>query len=156
MRYRYLSGVIWTVAICGLFSGGCASRRSSPPPVRDAGHAAPAKTAESAKTAEPPKTAEDCRACGGEFGTHGINPTPRCICGTRDAGRRCKAKEDCEGDCVADGKEKEVTEPGPPPRGYFIGRCSKLRTTFGCHLFLGPRSGPVRLDEPPEQQLCVD
>jgi len=103
-----------------------------------------------------PTTEEGCRACNGVFGQHGIEPTPRCICRTRDGGRKCRGKDDCEGECVADGGEREVTKAGPPPLGYWLGRCAELRTTFGCHVFLPPKSTtPVRLDVAPEQ-LCVD
>ena len=138
-------GVTWG----GMAGGGCACRRSSTGASGPAGSSpAPAPRAEATDEAR-------CRACKGQFGPHGIDPTPRCICGTSDAGRRCRAKEDCEGDCVADAGEREVVDPGPPPRGHFLGRCSPLRTTFGCHHFLGPRAGPVRLDVAPEQ-LCVD
>jgi hypothetical protein len=100
-------------------------------------------------------TEEQCRACKGQFRSHGLAQTPRCVCGTGDAGKRCRGKDDCEGDCISDGKEHEVVDPGPPPRGYFVGRCSPLRTTFGCNYLLGPKGAPMPLDQPPEQ-LCVD
>jgi hypothetical protein len=103
-----------------------------------------------------PTTEEGCRACNGVFGAHGLDPTPRCVCRTTDAGKKCRGKDDCEGECIGDGGEREVTQPGPPPLGFWIGRCAEMRTTFGCHVFLPPKAAqPVRLDATPEQ-LCVD
>jgi hypothetical protein len=103
-----------------------------------------------------PTTEEGCRACNGEFGPHGIDQTPRCLCRTRDAGRNCRGKDDCEGECIGDGGEREVTQPGPPPLGFWRGRCAEFRTTFGCHVFLPPKSAqPARLDVALEQ-MCVD
>jgi hypothetical protein len=119
----------------------------------------PAQKAEAGQVAAPlatPTTEEGCRSCNGVFGQHGIDPTPRCVCRTKDAGKRCRGKDDCEGDCIGDGNEREVTQPGPPPRGYWLGRCSELRATFGCHVFLPAKAAePVRLDVAPEQ-LCAD
>jgi len=105
-----------------------------------------------------PLTADVCRACDGDFGVHGLDPTPRCNCRTHDAGKRCRGKNDCEAECVGDGAEREITDPGPPPRGFWLGRCAELQTTFGCHVFLParPSGAPaVPLDAPPTQ-LCVD
>jgi hypothetical protein len=103
-----------------------------------------------------PTTEDGCRACNGVFGQHGIDPTPRCMCRTKDAGKKCRGKDDCEGECIGDGAEREVTQPGPPPLGFRLGRCAELRTTFGCHVFLPAKSAqPVRLDQAPEQ-MCVD
>lgn len=107
-------------------------------------------------TTAPPTTEEGCRACNGVWGPQGITQTPRCLCRTKDAGKKCRGKDDCEGECIGDLGDREVTEPGPPPRGFWIGRCSELRTTFGCHVFLPAKSAtPVRLDETPGQ-MCVD
>jgi hypothetical protein len=119
-----------------------ACRRTPPPAARSA----------------TPATAEACRACNGDFGVHGLDPTPRCLCRTHDAGKRCRGKDECEADCIGDLGEQEVTDPGPPPRGAFVGRCAEFQTTFGCHRLLPDRGrapAPVRLDEPPAE-LCVD
>jgi hypothetical protein len=51
-----------------------------------------------------------------------------------------------------------VTNPGPPPRGYFVGKCSRFRTSFGCHRPISRgalAAGPIALDQPPAQ-LCAD
>ena len=103
-----------------------------------------------------PTTEQGCRACNGVFGPHGIDPAPRCVCRTKDAGKKCHAKADCEGDCIGDLGDREVTQPGPPPLGFWIGRCSEMRTTFGCHILLPAKPATqVRLDEAPTK-LCVD
>jgi len=129
-----------------VFACTLACRRTPPP--------APRSPAE----AGPPPTAEACKACNGDFGVHGLSPTPTCNCRTHDAGKRCRGKNDCEAECLGDLIVTEVTDPGPPPRGWFVGRCAEFTTTFGCHRFLparGPAPAPVRLDELPAE-LCVD
>jgi hypothetical protein len=136
---------------------GCAAKPASRSPERKP-EAAALPAAPPAADAGMPQIAEACRACNGDFGVHGLDPTPRCLCRMLDAGKLCRAKDDCEGECIGDGGERKVTDPGPPPRGFFLGRCSEFRTAFGCHHFLGRRRdqpGPVRLDEPPAE-LCVD
>ena len=140
------------VAAVSLVLGGC--HRAPAPAARSPVEAGPPPSA----VAEAPRTAEACRACNGDFGPHGIDPTPTCLCRTHDPGKRCRGKDDCEAECIGDAGEHEVTQPGPPPLGYRLGRCAEFRTTFGCHTFLPPRGrtpAPVRLDQPAEQ-LCVD
>ncbi|HEY5089175.1 MAG TPA: hypothetical protein VIK30_04360 [Polyangia bacterium] len=143
---------------------GCAAKPSSRSPDRSASPALAAAGAGAAggvggsQAGGVPKTSEGCRACNGDFGVHGLDPTPRCLCRTRDAGKRCRAKDDCDGECIGDAGEHEVTDRGPPRRGYLLGRCAEFRTSFGCHRFLGRRrdqSSPVNLDEP-QPELCVD
>jgi hypothetical protein len=139
-----VSGLIMMIAAVAA-AAGCAKK--------------PAQKAEAGQVAAAPATpaTEDgCRACNGVFGLHGLDQTPRCICRTKDAGTKCRGKDDCEADCIGDGAEKEVTQAGPPPLGFWIGRCSEMRTTFGCHVFLPAKSAqPVRRDEAPGQ-MCVD
>lgn len=134
------------VTLAAVLAGGACARK-------------PAQKAEAGQVAAAPAnptTAEGCRACNGDFGPHGIDPTPKCICRTKDGGKTCRGKDDCEAECIGDGGEREVAQPGPPPRGFWVGRCAELRTSFGCHVFLPPKSGqPVRLDVAPEQ-MCVD
>ena len=142
------------VLVAALFGAACARK---PAHNTEAGQvAAPAAPAPTATGAAPPTTEEGCRACNGDFGPHGIDPTPKCLCRTKDGGKKCRGKDDCEAECVADGDEQEVTQPGPPKLGFRIGRCAEFRATFGCHVFLPPKSAqPGRLDVPPEQ-MCVD
>ena len=99
-----------------------------------------------------------CRACGGEWAQHGISHEPSCLCPTTDADKRCRDGADCQGQCVADAGEREVISAGPPARGYFLGKCSRFRTSFGCHRFIARgavQAGPVSLDEPPSE-ICAD
>jgi hypothetical protein len=140
-----------TIAMAAAWSGCC---RSSMPAAKSPNPAAPG----AASAAEPPQTAEGCRACNGEFAVHGLAQTPTCNCRTGDMGKRCRGKEDCEGECIGDQGDREVTSPGPPVMGHRVGRCAEFRTSFGCHVFLpprGPSPAPVALDETPEQ-ICVD
>jgi hypothetical protein len=121
--------------------------------------------ARSSATANPPATAvpsarDACRACRGLWGVHGLDDKESCNCRTTDAGKRCQDGSDCQGMCIAgkDDPETEVVTPGPPRRGFFVGRCSELVTVFGCNRVIerGTRArGPVPLDEPP-QKICVD
>jgi hypothetical protein len=106
----------------------------------------------------PPRTEKDCKACNGEWGIHGLAQTPSCNCRTTDGGKRCKDGNECQGLCVgADSIEREVVDKGPPARGFFVGRCSKLVTVFGCYRPIedGASARPVDLTEAP-QTICVD
>jgi len=145
-RVAVAAAVVFAV---GALDSGCARK---PAQKAEAGQVAAAPAAPST----PPATEDGCKTCNGVWGPQGINPEPRCVCRTKDAGKKCRGKDDCEGECVGDLGDREVTEPGPPPRGFWIGRCAEMRTTFGCHVFLpGKATTPVRLDEAPGQ-MCVD
>jgi hypothetical protein len=109
-------------------------------------------------TAKRPGTASECRSCNGEWGVHGLVQMESCLCRTRDAGRRCRDGVECEGECIAQPGEVEVVDPGPPRRGYFVGRCSELDRMFGCFPLLMDGTvghGPISLDEPPGD-VCID
>jgi hypothetical protein len=122
---------------------------------------APAPAAAAAAAPKlPPATAEACRACRGEWGVHGLAGVPSCNCRTTDAGKRCTDGNECQGMCVAapEDPEREVVEAGPPARGFFVGRCSELKTVYGCNHLIerGARArGPVPLADPPVM-MCVD
>ena len=106
-----------------------------------------------------PTSKAGCDACKGLWAKHGIADTESCICKTKDAGKACRDGAECEGTClVADDAKFEVAVPGPPPRGFFTGRCSDYDATFGCHRSIanGTRAhGPVAEDEA-AQRMCVD
>jgi hypothetical protein len=109
----------------------------------------------------PAETEGECRACNGEWGVHGLLDKPSCLCRTHDVGKVCKDGGDCEGECVVDDMKPEVavTDPGPPARGYFLGRCSAFDHFFGCRARLpaGAKAhGPVRLDQELAEHVCVD
>ena len=140
------------LAVILAVTGGCTARKGTAPVDAKAPAAKPATAA----AFVPPTTEEGCRSCNGKFGVHGLATTPTCLCRTHDPGRRCRGKDECEGDCLGDAGEREVTQPGPPPLGFWVGRCSEFHATFGCHVFLPSRAGePVRLDVPADQ-LCAD
>jgi len=141
------------VLAVGLLGGGCARK---PAHNTEAGQVAASAASRPTSIVATPTTEAECGACNGDWGAHGIDPTPKCLCRTKDGGKTCRGKDDCEAECVADGDERQVTQPGPPQLGFRIGRCAEFRATFGCHVFLPPKSDqPVRLDVEP-QQMCVD
>ena len=131
------------------------------PPVAStptAASAASTPTRPPRKRPSPPQTERDCKACNGEWGIHGLSQKPSCNCRTTDGGRRCKDGSECQGLCTAaDDPEREVVERGPPARGFFVGRCSKFMSIFGCYRPIDDGAGakPVDLTEPP-QMLCAD
>ena len=104
-----------------------------------------------------PTTREACQACNGEWGTHGLAQKEGCLCRTKDAGKVCKSKADCESQCVAkDPPETEIVEPGSPAKGFFLGKCHEFVSYFGCARLLPDRATtPVSLDELPPK-ICVD
>jgi hypothetical protein len=143
---------------CLLVLSSCCAHDKPPPPAAAVAPAAQIAPVALAGGAGEPTTAEGCRACSGEWAAHGINPQPSCLCPTIDAGKRCRDGGECQGQCLADDGEHEITAAGPPARGYFVGRCSRTRTSFGCHRPISTgalKAGPIALDEPPAQ-LCAD
>lgn len=119
----------------------------------------PAASSNAALAAAPSESADSqaaCTArCNGEFAPHGMLGKPSCLCRTRDVGRDCRGA-DCEGQCVLDPVRSEVSEPGPPARGYFIGRCSEFVKFFGCARLLTTKpAAPVDLSQVPPQ-ICID
>ena len=124
---------------------------------REPASSASAAAAPLAPSAAADPAAECKRTCNGEFGQHGLNPTPHCVCRTHDFGRMCESSGECEGQCIGDASLTRVVEPGPPKRGYYVGRCSEFRTSFGCSPLL-PKAkpqAPVEVDEPPPT-ICID
>jgi hypothetical protein len=124
--------------------GSSCQRDSSRPPVAGPQHQ--------------PQNAAECAQCKGQWGIHGMAQVETCLCRTRDAGKECRDGLDCEGECEVKDGRTEVTDPGPPPRGYFLGRCTEFDRVFGCRKLLmdGTHArGPVPLDEP-LGELCID
>jgi hypothetical protein len=106
-----------------------------------------------------PETKEACDACSGLWARHGIRDVETCICRTSDAGRACRDGADCEGQClVAPDAAFEVADPGPPQKGFYVGRCSDYDTTFGCIRVIAKgakKRGPKPAEEA-ARQICVD
>ena len=95
--------------------------------------------------AEAQKSRElQCRAAGGEWSRFGVHDH---LCGiyscaerTRDAGKPCRNRADCEHLCVTDLPPKIGAEAA--------GRCSAVKTSFGCitHVDGGRIVGRVCVD----------
>jgi hypothetical protein len=131
------------VAAALFFFLGCHRKEARPP---------------AAGPARPPSSASECRACNGEWGVHGLVQVESCLCRTKDGGHRCRDGAECEGECILEPGAVEVTEPGPPRRGYFVGKCSDYDHLYGCHPLLMDGTvahGPTVLDEPPAD-VCID
>jgi hypothetical protein len=148
---RALPGISILSLVALLFA--CA--HNSAPPA-----AAPARAATAGTTAAngEPATEEGCSACGGEWAAHGMRGTMSCLCPTPDGGKQCRDGVECQGQCVTDGADHEVTVAGPPALGFFVGKCSRFRTTYGCHRVIAAgalQAGPVPLDQPPTE-ICAD
>jgi hypothetical protein len=137
-----------------------ASSTSAPPPASSTVATAPSPPLSPANRQKkpPPTNQRDCKACNGDWRVHGLAQKPSCNCRTSDGGKRCRDGVECEGLCTAaDDPERHVTDPGPPARGFFVGRCSTHRTIFGCYRPIDDGAGarPVDLTEPP-QMICAD
>jgi len=154
------------VGVLGLTTGaplGC----TRPPSSIDAGGTsadagpAPASPERSAGKSEQekPSAEEECRACNGIWGKHGLRQIAFCNCGTKDADKRCRDGLECEGQCVADDEpEREIVQAGPPPLGYFVGKCSAFAKVFGCRRIIerGAGADPPHDLSKPLQKMCVD
>ena len=70
---------------------------------------------------------EDCRRQGGTVGPV-AGGLLACLRETRDAGRQCRAKSDCEGQCLARS-----------------GTCAPVDPLFGCHEVLNDRGARMTL-----------
>jgi hypothetical protein len=134
---------------------GCGSDASSRPTERTA-------QLESACHPPPPprpQTKEACDACQGLWAIHGIVPVESCICRTSDGGDRCFDGRDCQGQCLVDRDiEFQVVDESEPPRGFYMGTCSRYDTTFGCH-FVIPTGTEDLLPLPADEaarHLCID
>jgi hypothetical protein len=168
MRFLSLILPFATILVChcnasvptpGVGSG--ASAPPSSPPATPATPVTPATPATPAAAVKPPRPTSKagCDACKGLWARHGIADTESCICKTKDAGKACRDGSECEGTClVGDDVKFEVAAPGPPPRGFFTGRCSDYDTAFGCYRMIpnGTHAkGPATEDEA-AHRLCVD
>jgi hypothetical protein len=87
---------------------------------------------------------EQCRAAGGEWARFGVHAhlcsIYSCAARTKDAGKPCRDRLDCEHLCVTDDRPRIGAEA--------TGRCSAVKTTFGCftHVDGGKIVGRVCVD----------
>lgn len=115
-----------------------------PQPRPDSATAATEETAATAEPAPPDPAAEPeipailkspseiaCEDDGGTWARAGEGGGMACIYQTRDGGRRCDGKDDCEGECLARSRS-----------------CSPIKPLFGCNAVL--------LDTGAEVTLCLD
>src|SRR5262249_17078247 len=104
-----------TLVALSLFALVACAHKSAPPPAARA--APPGATAADGE----PAAEEGCSACGGEWAAHGLLGAPQgtmsCLCPTVDGGKRCRDGVECQGECVTDGSDHEVTAAGSPPLG---------------------------------------
>ena len=139
MRYTLL-------ALMFVLAAGCRSTQPQP---------ATASPTSATKAATP----EACHACNGVWGKHGLAQQEGCLCRTKDAGKTCKSKKDCESQCVAkDAPGTEIVEQGPPAKGFFLGQCHEFTPYFGCDRLLRDSAftgSPVLLDDLPPT-ICID
>jgi hypothetical protein len=75
---------------------------------------------------------EACRAAGGEWARFGaiayLCNIYSCAERTRDGGKPCRARADCEHQCV--------TEKHAPIGTPASGRCTAVKTSYGCYSFI--------------------
>jgi hypothetical protein len=108
--------------------------------------------------AKDPQTEAECNACNGKWAAHGMEDMKTCLCPAADVGKRCRDGKDCIGECVAVDGQTEVVDKGPPPKGYFVGKCSQYHKLYGCFKMLldgTVAQGPQPLDQP-AQEICID
>lgn len=108
---------------------------TKPPPQRPA---SPEPTAEPTPIPEPvatpaPKSDSQiaCEDDGGTWAQAGDSGLRACVFRTRDGGKRCDSRDDCDGECLARS-----------------GTCSPIKPLFGCNAVL--------MDTGAEVTLCID
>jgi len=85
-----------------------------------------------------------CEARGGRWGPAGLLPAPVCNLPTKDGGKPCRDRADCESDCIAELTEAE--KKALPVET--TGKCAAWRRNPGCRAHV--HDGRV------ESILCVD
>jgi hypothetical protein len=166
-RFATRSRITGTVGMV-LLAAVSACTRQDFPSKTSAASAAPAAAPDTAGTTSStsarigsakPQSAEECRqSCNGEWSAHGITGVVSCLCRTSDAGRDCRDKSECQGECLLTPVRTEQVSAGPPATGYFVGKCAEFVTSFGCsrRIQAGAKSaGPVDLSQPPPE-ICQD
>lgn len=99
-----------------------------------------------AKARLSPAQQAECRAKGGTVGGVGMFGTPACIIPYSDAGKVCRDRADCQGECIAelDGAPGSGPRQGDP----LTGQCQKNDQQFGCFATV--------VDGKAGQALCAD
>ena len=84
---------------------------------------------EMAQRGTPSKTLLSCAGSGGTLQARGRAQQMICVHPYADAGKRCSAKKDCQGRCIADGSTGALPKLGQPATG----RCQADDRLFGCY-----------------------
>lgn len=71
----------------------------------------------------------ECLAKGGSFGPMGLHGIPQCITPTKDAGKLCTRKADCEVACLYVGG-------WPIPERDAFGKCASDNNLYGCNSYV--------------------
>lgn len=158
-RSAYWSSISLAVVLTALVVVAGCCKNTPPAPTQSVG----AQIKEPAGGPPPPAAArpttkQSCDSCKGVWTKHGLSDVETCVCRTKDAAKVCRDGDDCEGDCLADENGFEVTEPGPPAKGFWKGHCSEFDTTFGCHRTIarGARSRGPQVEDDAAATICVD
>ena len=71
----------------------------------------------------------DCQARGGSWEVRGMSGVPGCVLPTKDGGKECTNRSDCETACLYVGR--------PPPQGaQVVGQCARDNSPYGCRSFV--------------------
>jgi hypothetical protein len=84
----------------------------------------------------------DCVGSGGQWGPQGLGRFGGCVRPTRDGGKACNDRSECEVACLYVGAKEARSTPGA------IGQCASTDSRFGCRVFVS--GGKVT------GGLCVD
>lgn len=115
-------------------TGSAPPQRPAAPPAEPAAEPAPAPAPSPAPVVpQGSKSASQiaCEEDGGRWARAGESIAMTCIRTTRDAGKSCDSKTDCEGECLARSRT-----------------CSPIKPLFGCN--------PVLMDTGAEVTLCIE
>jgi hypothetical protein len=93
------------------------------------------------RTQAPRDPVKECAAQGGTIQRVGFSQALACVIPYPDAGKPCRDKADCKGECW-------TASPIPGADGRFTGTCQPTNLPFSCHARITDgKAGPI---------LCVD
>jgi hypothetical protein len=79
-----------------------------------------------------PKTKDECLQKGGVWKRPGPRPTEECNLPTSDAGKTCESSNVCEGVCLADLTQDQLSQGMRGRLFHTQGTCSSYIKVFGC------------------------
>ena len=83
-----------------------------------------------------PKTKDECLEKGGVWKKLGPHPTEECNLPTKDAGKICTSSNVCEGVCLADLTQDQLTQGMRGKMFQTQGKCSAYIKIVGCHAYV--------------------